>query len=208
MAVSQINASGVPQMMTCESHPARVKQIVNGVSRTKKMMILCGDVATQESSLPSLDDPVEVSYGRETRRVPLRNLIRDLKPSRESPAEDQNRFVVASLNRAMAERRVAARSVQPGVFSRFMSHMSRIGRLAQGVTTSFDGLEAAHDPLLAEKMVMLHGDNRQLRCYRRTCKGLSETEVRALDGLLSSMGDLGENDRSRLCRNCWKNRES
>src|SRR5947199_8874376 len=52
MAVSQINASGVPQMMTCESHPARVKQIVNGVSRTKKMMILCGDVATQESSLP------------------------------------------------------------------------------------------------------------------------------------------------------------
>ncbi|KAG9075014.1 hypothetical protein FRC06_010324, partial [Ceratobasidium sp. 370] len=191
--------------MTYETHPARVRQIVNGISRTKKLMILCGDVAAQESNLPGLDDPVDVSHGRETRRTPLRSLIRNLKPSKESPAENQNRFVVASLNRAMTERRIAARSARPGTFSRFMSHLNRIGKLVLGVTTSFDGLEAAHDPLMAEKMIMLHGDNRQLRCYRRTCKGLSEADVDKLDGLLSSMDNLEEDDRTRLCRNCWKN---
>ncbi|KAG8715073.1 hypothetical protein FRC08_011025 [Ceratobasidium sp. 394] len=204
MSFSQSNANSVPQMMTYDSHPARMRQIVDAVSRTRKMMILCGDVAARELSLPGLDESVDVCYGEESRRAPLRSLIRDLKPTRESPAENQNRFMVASLNLAMAERRVAARSAQPGAFSGFISRMNQIGKLALCATTGFDGLEAAHDPLLAEKMVMLHGDNRQLRCYRRACKGLPEDEVGRLDSLLLSMDNLGEGDRARLCTNCWK----
>ncbi|KAG9124105.1 hypothetical protein FRC07_012823 [Ceratobasidium sp. 392] len=196
--------TGVPKMLMPELFPARFHQVLDGICRTQRMMILYGDIVSQECGLPGMDGSINVSYGQDSRRMPLRSLIRDLKPSKAAPPETQNLYMVASLNRALAERRVAVRSTQPGEFSRFLTRMRLEKKLVMAVTTSFDASEAVHDPQMENKLAMLHGDNRQLRCYRKGCAGVLATDTHQLETLLLGTDHLEDGGTARLCPGCWK----
>lgn len=134
----------------------------------------------------------------------MRTLIRDCTPGKTS-ADDLNPRTLAGLNKVMAARRVAARSAPPSEFHSFLSRLCAAGALAACLTTSFDGLEARGDPALESKMVMLHGDNRVLRCCRPRCAGLSEEDTMKLDGWWLGSDDAVDPDaHSVLCEECLK----
>jgi hypothetical protein len=214
-----------PPLYSPESNPARFEQLVNAIARTQKILVLCGDSATGESGLPvsfasstilmynltrkalsqSIDHSVEIILGAQKRRTPLRTLLRDCSPA-TTPADDLDPRLLANLNRAMAARRVAARSVPASCFHSFLARLCESGKLLGILTTSFDGLEAHGDPVLEAKTTMLHGDNRVLRCCRRGCSTESQADTAKLDGKLLdpfASGDTSD-ELGHLCGACFK----
>jgi NAD-dependent SIR2 family protein deacetylase len=135
----------------------------------------------------------------------LRALMEDLKPTPLNPAESHNPAAVASLNKAMAARRVASRSTVSGGFTRFLSLLNRRRRLVLGMTTGFDGLEEIQDSSLSHAMLMLHGDNREMRCCGRRCKGVDAEGTAQLDEVM--LGARSPTDRSRECDVCYRSRK-
>ncbi|KAG8739123.1 hypothetical protein FRC10_006121 [Ceratobasidium sp. 414] len=166
-------------------HPSRFKDIVAGIARTGKMMIMCGDVALAGTGIQSLDTTTPVKYEAESRQVTLRALLKECSPAQVRP-EELPANKLAAYSRAMAERRVASRHAGSNRFLDFLVRVLEEGRLVECMTTSFDGLEAGLRSDLAEKVVMLYGDNRRLRCCTRLCRGIPEEGTKALDRDLTS----------------------
>jgi NAD-dependent SIR2 family protein deacetylase len=134
----------------------------------------------------------------------LRSLIRDCSLAQLSADNLDPRLLVA-LNQTMTARRVAALSAPASRFHHFLSRLGASDILAACLTTSFDGLEARGDPLLESKTVMLHGDNRVLRCCRSRCagKGVDET-LELTEKLLNPSALGGSVDASLvLCPLCF-----
>ncbi|KAG9098611.1 hypothetical protein FS749_003391, partial [Ceratobasidium sp. UAMH 11750] len=177
-----------------QQHPSRFADVIAGIARTSKMMILCGDVALAGTGLQSLDVTTSVQYEAGSRQVALRTLVKECSPTQVRP-EELPTNKLAAYNRAMAERRVASRHARPNPFLKFLVRLHEEGRMAACVTTSFDGLEAGLRTELAEKVVMLYGDNRRLRCCTSRCQGMSEEEARSLDHDLIS-------GRLVICQSC------
>jgi hypothetical protein len=152
-----------------------------------------------------IDDSVDIVHGLQKRRLPLRSLLRECSPA-IIPADNLDPRLLASLNSVMAARRVAARSAAASGFHRFLTRMFVEGRLERCLTTSFDGLEACGDPALESKTIMLHGDNRVLRCCRRGCPGVSEEETAELDDTLLNPFASGDSPDfpGQLCGECYK----
>ncbi|KAG9126804.1 hypothetical protein FRC07_001877 [Ceratobasidium sp. 392] len=190
MAQSSTVSTNLPPVLSSEKHPARFAQMINAVARTRRVLIICGDSASRECGLPTVEEAVDVHYGAETRRVSLRTLLRDCAPTTVSPDVVDTRLLI-SMNKAMATRRALARSSPAGTFYQFLARTCAEGRLVGCLTDGFDGLETRGDPALEQKTVMLHGDNRVLRCCRRSCQGLSEADTLALDAKLFGSPDSG-----------------
>ncbi|KAG8736716.1 hypothetical protein FRC10_009025 [Ceratobasidium sp. 414] len=214
MASSSANSHNLPPISSSEKDHARFKQLINSIVRTKHVLVLCGDSATSQSGLPSLayavpsqplEDVVDARFGSQTRRTPLRTLLRDCSPATVA-ADNLDTRLLASLNTAMAARRIAARSAPASSFHRFLAGMCAEDRLVRCLTTSFDGLEARGNPALEAKTMMLHGDNRVLRCCRRGCSGKNQADTAGLDRKLLSPAPLSDSsgDYGQPCDSCVK----
>ncbi|KAB5587610.1 Hydrocephalus-inducing protein [Ceratobasidium theobromae] len=178
-------------------HPSRFSEIVSAIARTESMIILSGDVALSNAGLLPLDTSIPVPNDQaDTRRVTLSNLLRDCDPSTVRP-EEVPASKLALLNSAMAYRRILARKAKSNTFLDFLKRMSDEDRLMFCVTTSFDGLEAESATGLADKVIMLRGDNRVLRCCSRGCETMSIDETMLLDMAMSNLGTV-------LCPGCSK----
>ncbi|KAG9099553.1 hypothetical protein FRC06_005156 [Ceratobasidium sp. 370] len=198
---STTDTSYLPPVSSPETLPARFEQLLNAVARTKKMLVLCGDSASRQASLPLVEAPVDVPHGSETRRTALRTLLRQCSPA-TVPPDSLDPRVLAGLNAAMTCRRIAARSAPARSFHGFLARMCAQGKLAGCLTTSFDGLEARGDPALEARTIMLHGDNRLVRCCRRNCSGMDQSDTIELDDRFLNpvpSGNLGQ-----LCNSCSK----
>ncbi|QRW13705.1 SIR2 family transcriptional regulator [Ceratobasidium sp. AG-Ba] len=156
-----------------EAAPARLAQVIDAIARTRHIMIACGDTLTREASITGIEDPVDVYYGRETRRSSLQTLLRECSPLQTSP-DTLDQRLLASLNAAMAKRRIAARNCEAGPFLQFLSNLRTQGRLTAYLTTSFDGVEAVLNPDVDDRVFRLHGDNRTVRCCRTLCVAQSD----------------------------------
>ncbi|KAB5587679.1 Hydrocephalus-inducing protein [Ceratobasidium theobromae] len=110
------------------------------------------------------------------------------------------------MNRTMTARRVAARAAPVGSFQRYLESMCQRDRLVACLTTSFDGLEACGNAELEAKTIMLHGDNRLVRCCWSTCEGKSEEETASLDDqfLCSTLQDGVADTTGLVCGECRK----
>ncbi|QRV74571.1 Hydrocephalus-inducing protein [Ceratobasidium sp. AG-Ba] len=193
---------GVPVILRSATHPKRFGDILNGITRTKSMMVLYGDATGGGQGLPSIDEMVVVSYGpQESRRMTLRALIQDLKPTQQRPAADHNPYVLASLNKIMAERRIAARSSQQGALLDLLSRINDSGRLSSAISTAFDAADDSASPDLRQKTVMVFGDNRRLKCCGPRCPGLDEAATSRLDLVFSNLDDV--TGKRRKCPVCY-----
>ncbi|QRV80704.1 hypothetical protein RhiJN_08719 [Ceratobasidium sp. AG-Ba] len=146
-----------------EAAPARLAQVIDAIARTRHIMIACGDTLTREASITGIEDPVDVYYGRETRRSSLQTLLRECSPLQTSP-DTLDQRLLASLNAAMAKRRIAARNCEAGPF------------------LHFDGVEAVLNPDVDDRVFRLHGDNRTVRCCRTLCVAQSDEASAVYDG--------------------------
>ncbi|KAG8795540.1 hypothetical protein FRC12_012979 [Ceratobasidium sp. 428] len=190
---------------------SRFADIISAIARTRKVMVLCGDVASRGAQLPvsfytaylhqrfrpptdtsiglskSLDTLVPVNYDGVTRKLSVRNLLKECSPAHVRP-EDLHTGKLAAYNRALTSRRIASRQAPSNLFLQYLGLLHDRGHLVTCVTTSFDGFEAEVREGIAKKIVALYGSNRTLRCSTRGCPGLSATETMALDEPMSAEG--------------------
>jgi NAD-dependent SIR2 family protein deacetylase len=138
--------------------------------------------------------PVLVQYEAESRRQSLYSLLKECSPAHVRP-EELPSSKLAAYNSAMAQRRVAARQADRNLFLDFLVRIFKEDRLMTCMTTSFDGLEARSCDGHSDKVVMLYGDNRILRCCTRMCQFMSEEETKSLDEEMCSTGLV-------LCKGC------
>ncbi|KAG8791750.1 hypothetical protein FRC12_008231 [Ceratobasidium sp. 428] len=173
---------------------SRFADIISAIARTRRLMILCGDAASHGAEMPSLDTPVPVNYDGVTRKLSVRNLLKECSPVHVRPEELQT-SKLAAYNRAMTDRRAAARRAPDNMFLRYLGLLHDKGHLVTCVTTSFDGFEAEVRDGISDKIVEMYGSNKTLRCSTRGCSGLSSEETMALDAQMFAEGVAP-------CRNC------
>lgn len=98
---------------------------------------------------------------------------------------------LAAFNILMTRLRKTARSAPLGNFHKFLHRAFDEGRVIQCLTRNFDGLETRDRPDLIKRVIMVHGDNRVLRCCSPDCAGVFGKTVTNLDRKLAS-GELVE----------------
>ncbi|KAG8734411.1 hypothetical protein FRC11_014257 [Ceratobasidium sp. 423] len=156
-------------------HPSRFAEIIAGIARTRKVLILSGDAALSGTGIQPLDDIVpQLSPSRS---ITYRSFIREatLRPE-EFPT---SRLV--TFNQVMTHRRIAARDAKGSMFLDYLGKLCQENKLAKCLTTSIDGLEARSSPEVAPRVVTLYGDNQFVRCLDPNCNGLTEAETTAMD---------------------------
>ncbi|KAG8720297.1 hypothetical protein FRC09_009790 [Ceratobasidium sp. 395] len=166
---------------------SRFADIVSAIARTRRLMILCGDAASHGAEMPSLDTPVPVNHDGMTRKLSVRNLLKECSPAHVRPEELQA-SKLSAYNRAMTDRRAAARRAPDNMFLRYLGLLHDKGHLVTCVTTSFDGFEADVRDGISDKIVELYGSNKTLRCSTRACSGLTSEETMALDERMLAEG--------------------
>ncbi|KAB5589098.1 Hydrocephalus-inducing protein [Ceratobasidium theobromae] len=180
-----------------QKHPSRFLEIISAIAQTESMIILSGDVALSNTGLLPLDVPIPINHSQaDPRHITLNSLLRDCDPSIVRP-ENLPASKLALLNSTMAHRRILARRAKSNTFLDFLKRISDENRLKFCVTTSFDGLEAESTASLADKAIMLRGDNRVLRCCSRGCETMSVEGTKLLDMIMSNSG-------TALCPGCIK----
>jgi NAD-dependent SIR2 family protein deacetylase len=138
--------------------------------------------------------PAGQSGGKQTKS--LRTLLLQTAPSKVAP-ESLPEEQLAILNKLMTVRRIAARTAVGNRFHDFIGRLWDEGRLVSCLTTAFDGLEAKGRLGEEDKLVMLYGDNRILRCSMPNCHNTPEDDTIAFDQ------DLLEG-RRLLCLDCCR----
>ncbi|KDN36768.1 hypothetical protein RSAG8_10632, partial [Rhizoctonia solani AG-8 WAC10335] len=158
-----------PRIVNPQRLPARFADIVAGIARTRRILVLSGDPALAGTGLSPLDQSLTVQNGPDTRRISLLGLIQET--AKERP-ENLPSSRLAMYNHLMADRRIAARLARRNVFIDFLERLCELDRLSKCLTTSIDGIESQLSEVLSDVMVPLHGDNRILRCASRGFKGI------------------------------------
>ncbi|EUC54501.1 hypothetical protein RSOL_052980, partial [Rhizoctonia solani AG-3 Rhs1AP] len=166
---AQTTAAASVQTLTPSDNPTRFSEVLATIARTQKMMILCGENVCLAEGLLPVGAPL--SGQRAGQGVPntLRGLLVECSPT-TIPAEQLPADKLAALNLVMTRRRIAARSAPLTTFHDLLGQLFDQDRLVSCVTGSFDGVEERCRPGFSDRLVMLYGDNRQLRCYTKTSK--------------------------------------
>ncbi|CUA72102.1 Hydrocephalus-inducing protein [Rhizoctonia solani] len=177
-------------------NPSRFSEVLAGIARTKKILILSGDTALSGCGIPPLDSIAE--YPEQPRRTTYWNLIRE---STEHP-EKYPIHSLTNFNRIMTERRITARQAQRLPYFDYLHTLCKADRLTRCLTTSIDGLEAKSSVDVAGRVTTIYGDNRFSRCLVPACEGLSEEQTSALD-------DTFRTQKMARCEACWdKNKKN
>ncbi|KAG8734422.1 hypothetical protein FRC11_014268 [Ceratobasidium sp. 423] len=156
-------------------HPGRFRDVIEGIARTKKVLILSGDAALDGTGIQPLDSYVPQSH--QLPRTTYWSLIRDA--TREPHKYPMG--ALAIFNRVMTERRMAARHAKRNIFLDYLDKLSKADRLTKCLTTSIDGLEAESSPDVACRVSAIYGDNRHTRCLVSGCEGCQVDTTTALD---------------------------
>jgi NAD-dependent SIR2 family protein deacetylase len=98
---------------------------------------------------------------------------------------------LAQFNMIMTKLRRSARQAPLGNFHKFLHLAFDSGRVVYCLTRNFDGLETRDRQDLIDDVVMVHGDNRILRCAFPDCPGIFGEHVALLDQKLLD-GELVE----------------
>ncbi|KDN38059.1 hypothetical protein RSAG8_09744, partial [Rhizoctonia solani AG-8 WAC10335] len=101
---------------------ARFSEIVAGIARSQKILILSGDAALAGTGLPPLNSPA-AHHSSDLPRVPLHSLIRETVMERPETLPASR---LAIYNCAMAERRIAARQANRNCFLDFLDRLETI----------------------------------------------------------------------------------
>ncbi|QRV78020.1 Hydrocephalus-inducing protein [Ceratobasidium sp. AG-Ba] len=192
-----MQSSGLPPVISAEHSPARLQEVISGIARTTRVMVLYGDVEVQQG----LEQVFDVPYGpHESRRMNLRTLMQELRPTAGSLAMEHNPFALAALNKIMTERRIAARSAPTNALSQFLVRLDRMDRLCLAISLGFD-MSGTTPSSLDENTLMLHGDNRLLKCCGPRCPGLDAEATRRFDYVFSDLDDV--HGKRRKCPYCY-----
>ncbi|CCO34322.1 hypothetical protein RSOLAG1IB_11306 [Rhizoctonia solani AG-1 IB] len=205
MSIAQVPETSAAQFITSSTRhtssvrilnplksPVRFADIVAGIARTKKILVMSGDGAHLLSGLLPLESPVLVQQGGDFRRKPLRTVIME---ATRGKLDELSSNELCMYNRAMVERRVAARKATPGKMIDFLKRLCDDGRLSKCLTTSIDGFECQSSSAVADLVIPLYGDNRLLRCATPSCRVLSEEDSATCDEKMSG-------DEPASCRRC------
>ncbi|KAG9090148.1 hypothetical protein FS749_000786 [Ceratobasidium sp. UAMH 11750] len=115
-------------------------------------------------------------------------------------AREDNEERLLCLNRLMTKRRIDARHAPPSPFHTMLAKFLESGKLLKCLTKNVDGLETVGSPKLAERVTMLHGDNRVLTCLEVGCPDICAADVIKFDGAFL-------NDEPVPCPSCEEKRE-
>ncbi|KAG8721437.1 hypothetical protein FRC08_012999 [Ceratobasidium sp. 394] len=154
-------------------------QIIDGLAAKGKMIVVCGGGISVDSGIPDfrsrdgLWNQVVVPAGRGQRQIKGSTLF-----SSYYSLDDRDSRV---LNRLMTELRVKARQAPLSPFHRFIHRAMSHGRIKKVFTRNFDGLETRDRPDLADRVCMLHGDNRILSCPNAECPDIRGDDTQKYD---------------------------
>ncbi|KAG8721069.1 hypothetical protein FRC08_016042, partial [Ceratobasidium sp. 394] len=150
-------------------------RVIEGIAASRKMMVVCGGGVSVHCGIPDfhsagglLSHPI----------VPARSGRPGAKwASIFAKHVTLDSFEVQHLNRLMAEFRVSAQTAALSPFHIFLQRAMTEDRIAKCLSRNFDGLETRDKPEFAEKVVMLHGDNRNLACRNLRCEYITGEEA-------------------------------
>ncbi|KAG8737869.1 hypothetical protein FRC10_007578 [Ceratobasidium sp. 414] len=155
-------------------------RVIDGLAAKGKMIVICGGGISVASGIPDfrskdgLWNRVLVPASRGQRQVKGSALLGFY----HTLDERNSRF----LDRLMTELRITARQAPLSTFHRFLHRAMSEKRVSKCFTRNFDGLETRDRPDLADRVYMLHGDNRNLSCPNTGCPDICGDDTQQYDG--------------------------
>ncbi|KAG9128201.1 hypothetical protein FRC07_003132 [Ceratobasidium sp. 392] len=134
-------------------------RVLEGLAHSSDLIVVCGS-------------DVSVAAGIQGSKVGNPNLKttttrKEIGSARATshPTDTKCEFEVKTL----AKSRIAARQAPLTPVIKFIHQKMDDGECSRCITRSFDGLELRDRPDLQDSIIMLHGDNRRLRCEAGSC---------------------------------------
>ncbi|KAG8721234.1 hypothetical protein FRC08_014786 [Ceratobasidium sp. 394] len=163
-------------------------RVIDGLAARGKMIVICGGGISVSCGIPG---PVTLIFTQDFRSkdglwnkvvVPAGPGQRQVKGSAlfgfYHGLDDKNS---GFLNRLMTEFRITARQAPLSTFHRFLHRAMSDNRISMCFTRNFDGMETRDRPDLADRVYMLHGDNRNLCCPNAGCPDIHGDDTRRYD---------------------------
>ncbi|KDN35631.1 hypothetical protein RSAG8_11426, partial [Rhizoctonia solani AG-8 WAC10335] len=176
-APSPVNSATV---ITPLDNPTRFSEVLATIGRTQKMMVLSGENVGLAAGLLPVSAPLPGQRAGQGQTNTLRGLLVECSPTTIAP-DQLPAERLAALNLAMTRRRIAARSAELTKFHHLLGRLFDEGRLISYLTESFDGIEERSSAGFSDRVVMLYGDNRLLRCCMPRCRMTLEDAALELD---------------------------
>ncbi|CAE6494119.1 unnamed protein product [Rhizoctonia solani] len=176
-APSPVNSATV---ITPLDNPTRFSEVLATIGRTQKMMVLSGENVGLAAGLLPVSAPLPGQRTGQGQTNTLRGLLVECSPTTIAP-DQLPAERLAALNLAMTRRRIAARSAELTKFHHLLGRLFDEGRLISYLTESFDGIEERSSAGFSDRVVMLYGDNRLLRCCMPRCCMTLEDAALELD---------------------------
>jgi hypothetical protein len=194
------------QVLYFENKKARTESVVDAIVRSHNVMVVCGP-GTLVSSGIQVSQPLSrdvlvhlIAYNSPLLSQPEKSQIRLVRGGTEaqttlstllnecssisSTGNELREDTLGLFNIIMTRRRLQARTAPANQFHAYLRRLCESNNLVQCLTTNLDGIEVRDIPDIKQKIVMMRGDNRVVRCLTKDCPGYTAS---ALDGLTEQL---------------------